>query len=644
MVASAPTRNQMPKTAIAKLIEDRTKTTPSAPCVGGEDSPSTLAQSLFRFPFPAPALRAYGADSRDSFASTAIVDIMDRAAHAAIGRMTFGLSPSALSAAYLDWASHLAYSPGKQLQLVEKANKKAARFLNYAVQCAWRPESQECAIAPLPQDKRFDSAEWRRWPYNLISQGFLFTQQWWHNATTGVRGVSPQHERVVSFAARQILDVFAPSNFVLTNPEVLKRAAETGGDSLVKGLQHFVEDIDRTMNRKPPVGVDAFRPGEAVGVTPGKVVYRNRIAELIQYAPTTPKVGAEPLLFIPAWIMKYYILDLSPENSLVRYLVDSGHTVFMVSWKNPGPEDRDVSFDDYRRLGVLEMLDAVRMIAGDVKVHGVGYCLGGTLLGVAVAAMAAEAGRHFQTLTFLASQFDFSEAGELTLFINDSQIAFLEDIMWQQGYLDTNQMAGAFQLLRSIDLIWSRVERDYLMGERRPVNDLVAWNADATRMPYRMHSDYLRRFFLNNDFAEGRYKVDGDLISFAHIKVPMFAVGTTRDHVAPWRSAYKIHELAETDVTFLLTDGGHNAGIISEPGHPGRHYFMKTTPAGAAHEDPDAWRSQAAEKKGSWWPAWLSWIDERSSAMIEPPAAKWVGADKRGDGMIDAPGGYVLMD
>lgn len=602
----------------------------------------------FAFPSPFDVAKLNRAWARDSYASTAMMEIMDRATHAAMGRWTLGLSPSALAAAYFDWFSHLATSPGKQLQLVQKAQKKCGRFGNYARRCGWSHDDGECAIVPLPQDKRFDEEAWRQWPFNLISQGFLFTQQWWHNATTGVRGVTPQHERVVEFAARQMLDIFAPSNFIWINPEVLQKTIATNGANLVHGWRNLLEDIERTASSKPPVGADAFKVGENIAITPGKVVYRNNLIELIQYELVTKKVHAEPILFIPAWIMKYYILDLSQKNSLVRYLVEKGHTVFMVSWKNPGPEDRDVSFDDYRTLGVLAALRAVTEITDGAKVHGVGYCLGGTLLGIAAAAMAEKASEHFETLTFLASQFDFSEAGELTLFINESQVTFLEDIMWEQGYLDAKQMAGAFQLLRSIDLIWSHVEHDYLMGERRPAFDLVAWNADATRMPYKMHSEYLRQLFLNNDLAEGRYRVDDRPISISDISVPLFSVATTRDHVAPWRSVYKVHGLAETEVTFLLTNGGHNAGIVSEPGHEGRKHRVRTAKPDGGFFDPDMWYAETEERQGSWWPTWQAWIVEHSSGMINPPSPQWID-DKTGRPctltreMTAAPGAYVLM-
>jgi len=278
-------------------------------------------------------------------------------------------------------------------------------------------------------------------------QGFLFNQQWWHNATTGIRGVTKQHENMVEFTSRQILDMFSPSNFLLTNPEIMKRTVSNGGMNLVRGFQNFVEDWELTIDGKKPAGAEGFLPGRDVAVTPGKVIYRNRLIELIQYAPATDTVRPEPVLIIPAWIMKYYILDLSPQNSLVKYLTEQGFTVFMISWKNPGPEDRDLHLDDYRTLGVMAALDAIHAVAPDQKVHAVGYCLGGTLLSIAAAAMARDGDDRLKSVTLLAAQTDFTEAGELMLFINESQLSFLEDMMWEQGFLDTTQMAGSFQVL-----------------------------------------------------------------------------------------------------------------------------------------------------------------------------------------------------
>jgi polyhydroxyalkanoate synthase len=339
--------------------------------------------------------------------------------------------------------------------------------------------------------------------------------------------------------------------------------------------------------------------------------------------------------------MKYYILDLSPQNSLVKYLTGQGFTVFMISWKNPGPDDRDLGLEDYRTLGVNGALDAAGKIVPGRKVHAVGYCLGGTLLSIAAAALARESDERIATLTLLAAQTDFTEAGELMLFMDEGQVAFLEDMMWEQGFLDSRQMAGAFQMLRSNDLIWSRIIQDYLLGQREPMIDLMAWNADATRMPYRMHSQYLRQLFLDNDLAEGRFMAGGSPVALEDIRVPIFAVGTERDHVAPWRSTYKINLQTETEVTYLLASGGHNAGIVSEPGHEGRSFRVAAKTADQHYIDPERFLAQAQRKAGSWWPERVAWLGARSGSLTTVPP---MGAPQAGfPPLADAPGTYVLM-
>lgn len=582
---------------------------------------------------------------RDSYFSTSMQEILDRSTHAMAARFTGGLSPSALAGAYADWVVHLATSPGKRLQLVEKAVKKSLRLANYATQCAQKKNDDEASprcIEPLPQDKRFSDPAWQAFPYNLLHQSFLMTQQWCHNATTGVRGVTQQHENVVEFATRQVLDVFSPSNYFLTNPEVLQKTVDENGQNLVRGYQNFVKDFEAAVSGRKRTDNQKYEVGRNIAVTPGKVIYRNRLIELIQYEPATEKVHPEPILIVPAWIMKYYILDLSPENSLVRYLTNQGYTVFMVSWKNPDPDDRDLSMDDYRRLGVMAALDVIENIIPNEKVHGVGYCLGGTLLTIAAAAMSRDNDDRLKTLSLFAAQADFTEAGELMLFINESQVTFLEDMMWEQGFLDTSQMAGAFQLLRSNDLIWSRSVRNYLMGEEQELNDLMTWNADATRMPYRMHSEYLRHLFLNNDLAEGRFLVEGSPIAVSDITAPIFAVGTERDHVAPWRSVYKFHILSDTEITFLLTNGGHNAGIVSEPGHPRRHYRLRLRTAEDRYKDPEQWYEETSQQEGSWWPELSAWLKSRSGAPASPPP---MGLTDQGYEILgNAPGTYVFQE
>ena len=566
---------------------------------------------------------------------------LDRFAHAALGRATLGVSPAALMLAYFDWAAHLAIAPGKQAELAQKALRKAVRHAVWAARALVDPNAADC-IEPLPQDHRFDGEGWRTPPYRALAQAFLLTQQWWHNATVGVPGVSRHHEEVVAFVARQILDMLAPTNQPWLNPEVLAVTLQEGGANLYRGAVHFWEDWERTIAGRRRAGAEQFPVGARVAVTPGTVVYRNKLIELIQYAPATGSVFAEPILFVPAWIMKYYILDLSPENSMVKYLVERGHTVFMISWKNPRAEDRDLGLESYYYDGVMDALRAIGAIVPGCKAHAVGYCLGGTLLSIAAAALARDGDERLASVTLFAAQTDFSEAGELMLFIDESQVAFLEDIMWDQGYLDIRQMAGAFQMLRSNDLVWSAVLRDYLLGARQPMTDLMAWNADGTRLPYRMHSQYLHRLFLGNDLAEGRYLVDDRPVALRDIRAPLFVVATEADHIAPWRSVYKAHLLTHTDLTFVLTSGGHNAGIVGPPGHPRRHYHLARRDDGDGYGDPETWRAATPRQEGSWWPAWAAWLAARSTGPVAPPA---MGAPARGYPVLgEAPGTYVLME
>ncbi|WP_248313539.1 alpha/beta fold hydrolase [Bosea sp. F3-2] len=555
-------------------------------------------------------------------------------------KFTGGFSPMALTLAYLDWAVHLAAAPGKQLELANKAARKAARFGTHLASGLFQADAGPC-IAPLPGDRRFAAAEWSTQPFSFLAQAFLLNQQWWHNVTHEVPGVERHHEEVVSFVARQILDIFSPSNNPLTNPEVIERARRTGGANFIEGWRNWVEDLQRQLAGQPPVGTERFVVGRDLAVTPGKVVFRNHLIELIQYAPATPDVRAEPILIVPAWIMKYYILDLSPENSLVRYLVGEGYTVFCISWRNPDAGDRDLAIEDYRHSGVMAALDAIAAIMPGRKVHAAGYCLGGTLLAIAAAAMARDGEKRLASLTFLAAQTDFSEPGELALFIDASQLRFLDSMMWNRGYLSADQMAAAFQILRSNDLVWSRLVHDYLMGERSPMFDLMAWNADSTRMPYRMQAEYLRSLYLDNDLASGRFIVEGRPAALQNIRTPIFAVATEADHVAPWRSVHKLHLLTDADLTFVLTSGGHNAGIVSEPGHSGRHYRIMLKKHGDPCLGPDEWFAAARIREGSWWTAWTDWLGTLSSPEQVTPTAMG-GAGGAGEPLCDAPGTYVL--
>lgn len=566
---------------------------------------------------------------------------LDQQAHAAWAQAWSSISPESGLLALIDWATHLAASPGKRHELAFQALQQCEQLSDYLQQSLKAGSDQTTTpIAPPTQDRRFSDPAWNEWPFNAWHQSFLMQQQWWERATQGVWGVDPHHQEVVSFSARQWLDMFSPGNLLLTNPVVLQRTREENGANLLRGLTYFLEDFKRRVSGEPPVGTENFLVGRDVAITPGKVVLRNQLIELIQYTPTTDEVHPEPILVIPAWIMKYYILDLSPSNSLIKYLVDHGHTVFCISWKNPGEAERDLGMDEYLELGFRAALDAVNAIVPGSKVHATGYCLGGTLLSIAAAAMTRDGDSdRLASLSMFTAQTDFSEPGELGLYIDEGQVSLLEAQMAQTGYLRGDQMAGAFQMLRSYDLLWSRLLNEYLLGERRPMNDLMAWNADVTRMPAKMHSQYLRRLFLNDDLSEGRYPVGGRPVSLGNLTLPMFSVGTVADHVAPWRSVYKLHYLSPAEITFVLTSGGHNAGIVSEPGHPRRQYRVLTRPAGGGYLSADEWLDAASVQQSSWWPCWMEWLQARSGAPVKPPR---MGSASRGYRILgDAPGEYV---
>jgi polyhydroxyalkanoate synthase subunit PhaC len=385
---------------------------------------------------------------------------LDQPLHAAVARLTSGVAPAGVDLAYTDWRQHYLLSPDKQISLFAQGMRNWQTLFALGAQAALGPAAP-AVVEASPQDKRFADPAWRNWPFNILSQSFLLTQQWWQQATTGIAGVTPHHEDVVSFITRQMLDAVAPTNFAFTNPLVLERTVREGGANLMRGALNAAEDARRTAAGEPPVGTEAFVPGRDVAITPGKVIFRNRLIEVIQYTPVTPDVYPEPILIVSAWIMKYYILDLSPANSLVRYLVENGHTVFVVSWKNPTAEDRDLSFDDYRRLGFMAALDAVTAIVPQQPVHAVGYCLGGTLLTIAAAAMARDGDERLGSLTLFAAQTDTTEAGEIMLFIDDAQVKFLEDMMAERGYNELTDSQVTFVLF----------ERRPQRGRREPAGN-----------------------------------------------------------------------------------------------------------------------------------------------------------------------------
>jgi len=565
-------------------------------------------------------------------------ETFNRVARALTARLTNGASPHAEYAAWFDWLSHLSRAPGRQLELTLRTFVYGARLMSLA---AGRDGSAaEAPFEPDPGDRRFADSAWQKMPYLWWQQAFLAQEQWWRSATRQVRGMSAKNAARTGFMAHQLLDMMSPSNVPWLNPVIAEQTLKEGGANLARGINNFIEDWLHTITMSPPKVEDGFHIGANIAATPGEIIFRNHLMELIQYKPTTPDVAAEPVLIVPAWIMKYYVLDLAPAHSLVRYLVERGFTVFMISWRNPTADDRDLTFDDYRTQGVMAALDAVNSVVPGRKVHACGYCLGGTLLSISAATMARDGDDRLATVSLLAAQTDFSEAGDLMLFVDESQVAFLEDMMWDQGVLDTGQMANAFRALRVNDLVWSKMTREYLLGERSPVTDLAVWNADRTRMPYRMHAQYLRALFLENRLTAGRYAVEGRVIALKDLRMPMFLVGTETDHIAPWESVYKTHLFTDNELTFVLTNGGHNAGIVSEPGHRGRHYAVAKRRPGDRYVDSATWLARANSEDGSWWPEWAAWLAARSGTQrVAPPA---MGAPTQGlVALCPAPGSYI---
>jgi len=561
---------------------------------------------------------------------------LDSLWHAMQGRWTMNFSPVATGLAFSDWLLHLANSPGSQAALWSGLFGLTTEALSERV----RPRVREPGEGQGRSVCRFDDPLWSEEPF--LSYRVLYEKGclWWEHYATDVPGMKPRHKVFISFLGRQMLELFSPCNHLLTNPELLRVTGEEGGANLVRGWVNLAGDLMRLGGAPVPETDPQYKVGRNLAVTEGKVIYRNRLMELIQYSPSTEEVCENPVLIIPAWIMKYYILDLSAHNSMVKYLVDQGHTVFMVSWKNPGYEARDTGLEDYIELGVMEAVEKVEEVVPEQKVHAVGYCLGGTILAIAASAMARDGDDRLKSLTMLAAQTDFTEAGELMLFIGHAQLSFLEDIIRFQGYLDTGQMAGAFQLLRSYDLIWGKWVNRYLKGEQEFRNDLMTWNADATRMPSRMHSRYLRDLFLNNDFFEGRFRVKGRPVVVSDIHVPVFIVAPEKDHVSPWTSVYKFHLSSDArSVTFVLTKGGHNAGIVSEPGHEGRSYRIATAHEGQSYVPPGHWYHDAPVKEGSWWVDWQKWLLGSSGKKVTPPVMGCFSGE--GDGCL-APGEYVF--
>jgi polyhydroxyalkanoate synthase len=499
--------------------------------------------------------------------------------------------------------------------------------------------SKSGPLADTDNDRRFKHDDWQdNILFEFIKQGYLLTARWVLATVREVEGLDDKTARKVDFYVRQFVDALSPTNFVLTNPEVLRTVAETGGQSLLNGLSNLLDDLERG-NGKLAIkmtDLEAFELGENVATTPGKVVFQTELMQLIQYAPSTKQVRQRPLLIVPPWINKFYILDLQPRNSLISWAVDQGHTVFVISWVNPDGKLAEKDFEDYLTEGTLAALDAIEKITGERQVNGVGYCLGGTLLMSTVAYLTAKRQRRIASATCLTTLLDFSEPGELEVFLDEDQISSLEKVMDEQGYLDGAEMATTFNMLRANDLIWSFFINNYLLGKEPFPFDLLYWNSDSTRMPARMHSFYLRNMYLENNLVKpGGIELNGIPIDLGKVKVPVYYLSTIEDHIAPWRATYAGTQLTNGPVKFVLGGSGHIAGVINPPNKQKYGYWTNEE----LPPDPSDWFQLAQKNDGSWWVDWDEWLKQYAGDMVP---AREPGSEELPP-VEDAPGSYVKL-
>jgi polyhydroxyalkanoate synthase len=491
---------------------------------------------------------------------------------------------------------------------------------------------------PEPGDKRFVNPEWRKNPlFDFLQQAYSITTHWAGDMVAGAQDVDPATREKASFYLRQVAGALSPSNFVGTNPELLRTTLEENGENLVRGMKMLAEDIEAGKGALKIRQSDStkFELGRDMAATPGKVILRNDLMELIQYAPSTPQVYKRPLFIVPPWINKFYVLDLNPEKSFVRWCVDNGLTVFVVSWVNPDERHADKSFEDYIKEGVFAALDAIELATGERDVTAIGYCVGGTLLSIAMALMAAKGDKRISSATLFTTQVDFTDAGDLKLFVDSARIGALEEKMRQTGYLEGAKMASAFNMLRPNELIWGYFVNNYLKGKEPMPFDLLTWNSDSTRMPAANHSFYLRNCYLDNTLARGQMTMDGVRLDLKKVKIPIYELATREDHIAPARSVFTGAKLFGGPVRYVLSGSGHIAGVVNPPAKPKYQYWTGAKPVGEFED----WLAKALETKGSWWPDWLEWIVGQ--------AQKKVAARQPGDGKIkpvcDAPGEYVRV-
>jgi polyhydroxyalkanoate synthase len=546
-------------------------------------------------------------------------------------------SPLAIGAAFFEMTARMMSDPSRLVQ--------AQLSLWHDYMTLWQRTAQrflggpsEPVIAPVSGDRRFRDAAWDdNTLFDYIKQSYLLTARWLQNTVQTVEGIDERTLRKVDFYTRQFVDALAPSNFLMTNPEVLRATIESRGDNLLHGLKNLLDDLERGKGRLAIRMTDmaAFRIGENIAVTPGKVVYQTELMQLIQYTPTTAKIKRRPLLIIPPWINKFYILDLRPDNSFIRWAVAQGHTVFVISWVNPDQHLAAKSFADYMREGPLAALDAINDATGEREANVIGYCLGGTLLACTLAFMAAKRDNRVKSATFFVTMVDFSEAGELSVFIDEEQLTALEDRMKARGYLEGRDMATTFNMLRANDLIWSFVVNNYLLGKSPFPFDLLYWNADSTRMPAAMHSFYLRNMYQENLLVRpGGITLDGVSIDLGKIKTPAFILSTREDHIAPWRSTYSATRLYKGPVKFVLAASGHIAGVVNPPGGKYGYWENDHTP-----ETAEEWLASATQHPDSWWPLWQRWITKYGGGEV--PARQPGGGKLKP--IEDAPGSYVKV-
>lgn len=539
------------------------------------------------------------------------------------------------------WRSLLA-NPSEMLQAQLELGRTLTGVATRTAETALGVEPAAPLAQPGPGDKRFVNEAWTANPYfDALKQAYLLATQAVLETVDRAEGIDPQTRARIKFFTRQFIDAMSPTNIPWLNPEVLEETLRTGGTNLQHGLRNIAADLESNEGRPALVDESAFEVGKNVATTPGKIVFRNELIELIQYAPTQPALYARPLVIVPPWINKFYVLDLQPANSFVKYATDAGRNTFVISWRNPDATMRDLTMADYVRLGPLTAARVAAEIAGADQADAIGYCIGGTLLAMLLAYLARTDTKLIATATFFAALVDFAEPGEVRAFMSEEGLAYIESRMAEQGYLSGREMADTFNLLRSNDLIWSVAVNRYLLGKDAPAFDLLYWNSDATRIPATLHSYYLRQMYFENNLVKPDVlDVDGVPLDLRRITTPTYCVATSEDHIAPWRSVYAMTRLFGGEVTFRLGASGHIAGIISPPGKK-KAAWWGDPPGTPAPADPDAWLAAAAKHDGSsWWPDWVAWLAERSPGTVPAPAACGSAAYPP---LADAPGSYVLV-